>query len=131
MLGNKHIPQWLLRASSEQRWALLQGLVDSDGYVAKNGQVEISLLNNRLADNVFELAVSLGLMPTFTTGKTSFNGKAYGYRKRIRFTPMDGEVVSRLPRKFERTVRKRKHSDRKSTRLNSSHTAESRMPSSA
>ena len=110
MLGNKHIPQWLLRASSEQRWALLQGLVDSDGHVAKNGQVEISLLDNQLADDVFELAVSLGLMPTFTTGKTSFNGKAYGDRKRIRFTPMDGEVVSRLPRKFERTVRKRKHS---------------------
>ena len=109
MLGNKHIPQWLLRASSEQRWALLQGLVDSDGHVAKNGQVEISLLDNQLADDVFELAVSLGLMPTFTTGKTSFNGKAYGDRKRIRFTPMDGEVVSRLPRKFERTVRKRKH----------------------
>src|SRR5699024_11691321 len=84
--------------------------VDSDGHVAKNGQVEISLLDNQLADDVFELAVSLGLMPTFTTGKTSFNGKVYGDRKRIRFTPMDGEVVSRLPRKFERTVRKRKHS---------------------
>lgn len=110
VLNNKHIPQWLLRASSEQRWALLQGLVDSDGHVEKNGQVEISLLDNQLADDVFELAVSLGLMPTSTTGKTSLNGKAYGDRKRIRFTPMDGEVVSRLPRKLGRTVRKRKHS---------------------
>ena len=42
MLNDKHIPGVLLRASAEQRWALLQGIVDSDGTIDKRGSVEVS-----------------------------------------------------------------------------------------
>ncbi|KKL19669.1 hypothetical protein LCGC14_2463160, partial [marine sediment metagenome] len=42
VLQNKHIPPLYLRASIEQRRALLQGLIDTDGHVARDGQVEFT-----------------------------------------------------------------------------------------
>lgn len=39
VLGNKHVPASYLRASLSQRLALLQGLMDTDGTVSKNGRV--------------------------------------------------------------------------------------------
>ena len=109
VLNNKHIPMEFKRASLEQRWAILQGLVDSDGTVSKDGQVEISLKNDQLADDVFELCVSLGLMPNFKVGRAAIGDKRYTDRKRIHFTPAEGEIVSRLPRKAARCHRKRAH----------------------
>lgn len=102
VLGYKHIPAEVLRASLTQRWSVLQGLVDSDGTVSANGQVEICILDNQLGHDVFELAVSLGLMPTKTYRDVTLGGKTYGPYVRIRFTPQPGEIVSRLPRKLAR-----------------------------
>ena len=42
VLGNKHIPDAYMRASYEDRLALLQGLVDSDGTVSEKGMVRFS-----------------------------------------------------------------------------------------
>ena len=60
VLGNKHIPMEYLRASEAQRRALLAGLLDTDGTVTNGGAVQFSVTNRRLADDVFELVVSLG-----------------------------------------------------------------------
>lgn len=108
VLDAKHIPQRLLRGSVEQRWALLQGLVDSDGTVSKgHGTVSIGLSApgnaHRLGPDVFELAVSLGLQPMM-----SYNERTNVYL--IHFTPQRGEVVSRLPRKLARTQPPKIHS---------------------
>ena len=63
VLSNKHIPLMYLRASAEQRRALLQGILDTDG--AHNGSaVVISQTNLRLAADIVELARSLGFKPT-------------------------------------------------------------------
>ena len=43
LLGNKHIPAAYLRAGYAQRLALLQGLMDTDGYVNEQGHCEITL----------------------------------------------------------------------------------------
>ncbi|MCL2653260.1 MAG: hypothetical protein FWD63_05685 [Propionibacteriaceae bacterium] len=102
VLGDKHIPGALLRASAAQRWALLQGLVDSDGTVGTSGQVEISLSNERLAKDVAELATTLGLMPRVTIGTTRIGATQYGPRWRIKFTPQRGETVALMPRKAAR-----------------------------
>ena len=111
VLYDKHIPAQYLRASAEQRWALLQGIVDSDGTVGKNGTVEISVKSTKLAGDIFELAVSLGLMPTQTVNAATLYGKDCGTRTRIRFTPQPGEVVARLPRKAAkvRAAAERRH----------------------
>lgn len=102
MLGNKHIPASLLRGSLEQRWSLLQGIVDTDGTISRSGQAEISVLDNQLGEDIFELTIGLGLMPTRTYRMASYGGRRYGPYVRIRFTPQPGEVVSRLPRKLAR-----------------------------
>lgn len=60
VLGNKHVPAIYLRASEEQRWALLQGLMDTDGS-ASNGLCSFTNTNQQLADAFGELTRSLGI----------------------------------------------------------------------
>lgn len=65
LLENKHIPEAYLSASVEQRLALLQGIMDTDGTVAKgSGACELSLSDERLFSDVFELICSLGIKAT-------------------------------------------------------------------
>ncbi|MEV6555905.1 recombinase RecT [Nocardia sp. NPDC051756] len=61
VLGHKHVPGTYLRASSEQRLAILRGLMDADGCIdAPRGRVYFTNTNEHLADAVAELARSLG-----------------------------------------------------------------------
>jgi replicative DNA helicase len=102
VLGNKHIPAEYLRADEAQRRALLAGLLDTDGYVAPSGHVVFSVTSQRLAQDVFELIVSLGYRATVTTksvaGRTFESSTAYS----VAFTP--AERVFGLDRKADRQV---------------------------
>ncbi|WP_338769934.1 replicative DNA helicase [Nocardia vulneris] len=60
VLGDKHIPGAYLRASEQQRRALLAGLLDTDGTVTHGGSVQFSVTSERLFRDVQELVVSLG-----------------------------------------------------------------------
>lgn len=73
---SKHIPESYLISSPQQRLELLQGLFDTDGSCAKDGQIEFCNTNETLARGVFELLASLGVKPFITT-KTPLctNGK--------------------------------------------------------
>ena len=64
LLGNKHIPSRYLRSSIEQRYELLQGLMDSDGSISKDGRCEITLKSKVLIDGASELLHSLGIKHT-------------------------------------------------------------------
>lgn len=55
----KWIPEPYFRGSPEQRLALLQGLLDTDGGPIDKGGVEFSSTSERLADGVVALALSL------------------------------------------------------------------------
>src|SRR5690606_272399 len=59
--GDKHIPREYLESAEDQRIALLQGLMDSDGCIDTNGYAVFVNQNKRLAEGVFELVRSLGL----------------------------------------------------------------------
>jgi len=61
LIQNKHIPPGYLRASAEQRLALLQGLMDTDGYIGKDGGCSFCTVKPALRDGVLELCRSLGL----------------------------------------------------------------------
>ncbi|MER5332655.1 replicative DNA helicase [Micromonospora sp. NPDC002717] len=63
---DKHIPQEYLRASEPQRRALLAGLMDTDGTVAPAGNLQYTSTSKRLAEDVWELVVSLGYRCTVT-----------------------------------------------------------------
>ena len=61
MLNNKHIPAAYLRAAEPLRRELLAGLMDTDGTVVKGvGSCQFAVTDKRLADDVYELVVSLG-----------------------------------------------------------------------
>jgi replicative DNA helicase len=100
VLGNKHIPAEYLRAAETQRRALLAGLLDTDGYVAKNGTVQFAVTNRRLAADTLELVLSLGYRARMTTkqvkGATEESSTCY----LVTFTPAD--EVFQLPRKLAR-----------------------------
>jgi replicative DNA helicase len=61
VLNAKHIPASYLRAPEASRRELLAGMLDTDGTVVRSvGSVQLALTNKRLADDVYELIVSLG-----------------------------------------------------------------------
>lgn len=100
VLGNKHIPHDYLYAAKEQRLALLQGLMDSDGYCGDDNRVEFCNTNFDLANGVYHLACSLGLKVTLNEGRATLYGKDCGPRYRVGWT---GAVpVFRLKRKLEK-----------------------------
>jgi replicative DNA helicase len=61
--SHKHIPGAYLRASAEQRLALLQGLLDTDDYVHRSGGVDLCLSDLSLLQQARELVCSLGHKP--------------------------------------------------------------------
>lgn len=91
---NKHIPADYLRASRAQRLALLQGLLDTDGHASPRGVVEVVSVHARLAEDIVELARSLGFKPTVRPKPT---GKRPAWR--ITFTAYAGCEVFSVPRK--------------------------------
>ena len=97
VLNNKHIPRAYLRASEEQRRALLAGLLDTDGTITSSGNVQLTTTARRLADEAYELIVSLGYRCSISTkrvrGRTEASSTAYN----LNFTTLD--EVFRLPRK--------------------------------
>lgn len=87
VLGNKHIPALYLRAGTEQRRALLQGLIDSDGHVTAKGRASFTNVNARLAFDVEELVSTLGY---------KVNTQVRQGVHRVFFVPGDEQPVARL-----------------------------------
>lgn len=56
----KEIPVEYLYNTAEVRLSILQGLIDSDGYVSKNGLIEFACVSKKLTEQVAFIAKSLG-----------------------------------------------------------------------
>lgn len=113
LLQNKHIPIEYLRSSYKQRLLLLQGLMDTDGFVSKDGRCEFTSANKVLAEQVQELCFSLGIKTNCKEGEVKYNG---GYNKRWRLHFVPYIPVFRLTRKKERLIRSpnsRRRNDRR------------------
>nr|WP_260408443.1 replicative DNA helicase [Planomonospora venezuelensis] len=67
VLGDKHIPRIYLRASEEQRRALLAGLLGTGGHAGENGRARFAVMGRRLAEDALELVLSLGHRATMRT----------------------------------------------------------------
>lgn len=99
LLNNKHVPNVYLTASDEQRLALLQGLMDSDGHCSQH-TCEFCSTNRQLAEAVYELAASFGCIVHLIVGRAKFYGKDCGEKYRVTFTTSLN--VFSLPRKKEK-----------------------------
>ena len=100
--GNKHIPQVYLQASIEQRRALLQGLMDTDGTCEKRGQCEFTQKSKALMDGFVELVRSLGIKVSVHEKEAVCNGKKCGKVYRAFFYVSQETPCFRLKRKKER-----------------------------
>jgi hypothetical protein len=95
---NKHIPEAYLQASPEQRLALLQGLMDSDGYCnPKTGAIEFSNTNKAIIDGVLALLHLEGATPKVTTAIGHYGEVQCKRHWRIQFRA--DRPMFRLPRK--------------------------------
>lgn len=87
VLRNKHIPASYMRSSIGNRRKLLAGLLDTDGHWhIKRKQVTICSTDKALADQIYELVVSLGWKASRYDGENNGFGVTAKYR-RISFTP--------------------------------------------
>ena len=104
----KFIPNDYLYNSVKNRELLLQGLIDSDGYVNKNGLIIYTTVSKKLSENVRELVLSLGgcvrtniKQKTYRYNGVKKNGKT-SYNLSISFPHDIGVIPCTLPRKLER-----------------------------
>lgn len=101
VLNNKHVPEQYLIASEQQRMALLQGLVDTDGAVLPNGQAGFYNCNVQLVDAVVELLHSLGVRAqrrTYEDTRGRWGSAKPNHRVMFRLAG-----CARLPRKLRYT----------------------------
>ncbi len=116
LIGCKHIPAAYLRASEEQRRALLQGLMDTDGHSKKDGLCGFATSIPSLRDGMMELLRSLGYKPAARTYIPKCNGKPGKPSAKIHFKAYADEPVFKLARKVQRLKTRPQNKQRSSTR---------------
>lgn len=114
LLNNKRIPEQYMFASVPQRRALLEGLVDTDGSCDPNGRIRYVSMSQELAQDVVDLALTLGYAatlehrPPVKVGSGPMKMPLNGYEHTIppakecwvaQWTPHDGLGQGSLPRK--------------------------------
>lgn len=101
---NKFIPDLYMKAPVVDRLAILQGLMDTDGTVTKDGSISYSSCSRTLAENVRYLAWSLGAKASMRCKRVFL----YGVPKRdawiVHIQPGDKFEPFRLRRKQERVA---------------------------
>ena len=99
----KFIPEEYLHGSREQRESLMQGLMDSDGYIDTKSTCSYTSVSKKLADGVVYLVRSLGGMAHITEKRKyyTYKGKKLlgrlAYQVNIR--PKEPSKLVRTPRK--------------------------------
>lgn len=113
LLNNKHIPEIYIQSSYEQRLALLQGLLDTDGCCdKKKNRIEFCSVIPKLAEQTALLANSLGIKTFICKNKSALYGKPCKDRYRICF--ITKLPVFRLKRKLK-NLKKTKAQDNRNT----------------
>lgn len=99
----KQVPEAYLFGSVDQRWSLLQGLMDTDGSVTPEGNCEFYQSDRGFAEQVRSLVLSLGMVATLRERDAGYvkEGERVVCRVAwtVAFTPPVGARVFRLARK--------------------------------
>lgn len=91
----KFIPNDYLYGSIDQRLELLRGLMDTDGSISKKGQIELSLSNEVMINQVKKLCESLGIRCSISKRKTT-------HKDSYRLNIITSEPIFKLKRKLDR-----------------------------
>ena len=109
--NDKFIPKNYLYNSLEVRVSLLQGLMDTDGYVDKKGTVQFTTVSEQLCDDVRELVLSLGgtarvnsKIPTYTYNGEKKEGQlAYTVTMSFANNIVPFKLLRKIGRYYKRT----------------------------
>ena len=103
---DKFIPDIYKRGSVEQRWALIQGLFDTDGHISSDDRhnVAFSTVSEQLALDVQEVLWSLGIMTSITS--LSNKRKDKPHINTMQYT-VHAKVANNQKEQFFRLSRKR------------------------
>ena len=104
LIDNKHIPVEYFTASYEQRLALIQGLMDTDGNIYKYSKCNCCTFvqkSDAIANGLCELLSSVGIRYRHFIRKTRSKGKEYGTHHVITFYTDRTVPVFRLHRKYD------------------------------
>lgn len=103
LAGDKHIPNIFLEGSIEQRYELLQGLMDTDGSITRGGtryNVSFVTTSEQLAKDITQLLRSLGYKSSIRSNKRSENTSTE-YTVFINVPNEEKQKLFTLPRKWE------------------------------
>lgn len=105
--GEKFIPDCYKFGSIKQRWALIQGLFDTDGSIRNDSRHNVSFgsVSERLIHDVQEVLWSLGIMSSITSRSNRRKGKdsdTTEYTLHVKVPNKDKQKFFRLPRKRKR-----------------------------
>lgn len=93
LIGNKHIPEAYFRASVAQRTALLQGLMDTDGHINKNGRViSFTSAKDRLAHDFHKLVCTFGLKSSLIKRDNTYQGGGESSAWHVQFSCFKEDV---------------------------------------
>jgi len=115
---SKFIPNLYLFNTIENRLSLLQGLIDSDGYINSH-RIEYVTVSESLCNGMIELIRSLGGKVSFKTKIGSYKnklGEIINCKKYYRLSmslPNNGIIPSLLPRKRNKFINREKYSSNK------------------
>ena len=103
-MSQQRIPEQYLHSSIEQRWALVQGLFDCDGYIDECDHYRISYVtrSKRLAENIRTLLFSLGVQCWIKR-----HGSGKGLLRTVKYEVRVMARVSDKPRFFRLDRKKR------------------------
>ena len=104
---DKHVHKYFLFGNVDERWAILQGLMDTDGTIDTDGGCSFTSISEQLAKDVKFLVNSLGGVATVTRNEAGYKDKDGNYVRcndafNVYIRIEDSERLFRLPYKKER-----------------------------
>jgi len=112
----KFVPSVYKTASVEDRFSLLQGIFDTDGYIEKNGNVTYTSVSKQLIEDVQYILRSLGFTATLSSRVPSYTHKGEKRKGQVAYTLYvrgnNKANLFRLERKKERVKTRHKVSNR-------------------
>lgn len=101
---DKYIPECFKTSSIEQRWDLIKGLFDTDGYVKNNNRLNISYssVSEKLVGDIREIIYSIGFSSTIQIDKRLDDlHKHFVYELIVKSEYQNKHKFFSLPRKLE------------------------------